>query len=159
LVFHVEVNFSSFPFGAGFGQEGRDQAQEGSFIGKEAGHAGAAFDFLVDALDGVGGAQAPLMGRRQRKNGQALRQVFFHPGGEFRSGDGVAGHHFFEAQIGRHAAGGVEDAADGFGHFGALVQFGHVGLGILLEVELAALPGARRETQPCARPAVRRGRR
>ena len=61
MVFHVEVNFSSFPFGAGFGQEGRDQAQEGSFVGKETGDAGAAFDFLVHAFDGVGGAQALLM--------------------------------------------------------------------------------------------------
>jgi len=53
LVFHVEVDFSGFPFFAGLGQQGRDQTQEGRFIGKEAGDAGAAFDFLINALQRV----------------------------------------------------------------------------------------------------------
>ena len=37
MAFHVEVNFPQFPFVAGFGQEGRDQPQEGGFIGEDAG--------------------------------------------------------------------------------------------------------------------------
>ena len=58
MVFHVEVNFAGFPFVAGFAEEGGDEAQEGGFIGEEAGDAGAAFEFLVDAFERVGGAQA-----------------------------------------------------------------------------------------------------
>ena len=62
LVFHVEVDFPGFPFVAGFGQKGGDQAQEGGFIGEDAGHAGAAFEFLVDAFQRIGGAQPILVG-------------------------------------------------------------------------------------------------
>ena len=40
MVFHVEVDFSGFPVVAGLGQEGGDQAEEGFFIGEDAGHAG-----------------------------------------------------------------------------------------------------------------------
>ena len=35
MVFHVEVDFSSFPIVAGLGQESGDQAQEGFFIGDD----------------------------------------------------------------------------------------------------------------------------
>ena len=49
MVFHAEVDCSGFPVVAGLGQEGGDQAEEGMFIGEDAGHAGAAFEFLVDA--------------------------------------------------------------------------------------------------------------
>ena len=55
--FHVEVNFVGLPFIAGFVEQGGDQAQEGGFIGEEAGDAGAAFEFLVDPFQGVAGAQ------------------------------------------------------------------------------------------------------
>jgi hypothetical protein len=37
--------------------------------------------------------------------------------------------------------GAKEDASDGLGGSGALVEARHVGLGVLLEVKLAALPG------------------
>jgi hypothetical protein len=37
LVFHVEVNFSGFPFVASFAQERGDQTQEGFFVGKDPG--------------------------------------------------------------------------------------------------------------------------
>ncbi len=50
LDFHVEVDFSGFPIVAGFAEERRDQAEAGFFIGKDAGDAGAAFEFLVDAF-------------------------------------------------------------------------------------------------------------
>jgi hypothetical protein len=100
LVCHVEVNFSGFPFGAGFGEEGREE----------------------------------------REDGQALGKVGFHPGRQFASGGRVGGDDFLEAQVGGWAVRGVEDAADGLGDRGALVEFGHVGLGILLEIKLSALP-------------------
>ncbi len=53
----------------------------------------------------------------------------------------VAGDDFLEPQFRRRSAGAVEDAADGPGDFGTLVQAWHMRLGVLLEVELAALPG------------------
>src|ERR1035441_9905270 len=47
MVFHVEVNFGGLPFIAEFVEQGGDQAQEGGFIGEEAGDAGAAFEFWL----------------------------------------------------------------------------------------------------------------
>ena len=50
MVFHVEVNSDGLPFIADFVEQGGDQAQEGGFIGEEAGDAGAALEFPVDAF-------------------------------------------------------------------------------------------------------------
>ena len=69
MVFHVEVNFSGFPFLAGFGQQGGDQTQEGGFVRKETGHASAPAQFLVDAFQCVGGAHPTLVGGRQHEDG------------------------------------------------------------------------------------------
>jgi len=137
---HVEVDFSGFPFFAGFDQKGRDQTQEGGFVGKEAGDAGAALEFLIHPFQCVGGAHFLLVRGGQAEDREALREVFLQPGGEFGSTVGVVGDDFLEAGFGGRAAGAVKDAADGTGNFGALVQSGHVGLSVLLEVELAALP-------------------
>ena len=145
MVFHVEVNFSGFPFVAGFGEDGTDEAQERRFIGKEAGDAGAAFEFFIDAFERVAGAQTALVFAGEGEGGKALGEVFFHPGGEFGSGGGVGGDDFFEAGLGGEAIRAIEDGADGVGEGGTLVQAGHIGLGVLLEVELAALPGDARE--------------
>jgi hypothetical protein len=46
----------------------------------------------------------------------------------------------FEPLFGGGAVGAFQDAANGAGHFGALIQTRNVSLGVLLEVELAALP-------------------
>ena len=100
MVFHIEVNFSGFPFVAGFGEDGRDEAQEGSFVGKEAGDAGAAFEFFIDAFERVAGAQAALVVAGEGESGEALREVFLHPGGQFGGGGGVGGDDFFEAGLG-----------------------------------------------------------
>jgi hypothetical protein len=51
----------------------------------------------------------------------------------------------FEARLGGRAVWAIEDGADGLGDGGALVQSWHMGLGILLEMELAALPWGARE--------------
>jgi hypothetical protein len=89
LVFHVEVDFSGFPIVAGFCQEGGDQAQEGRFIGEDAGDARAAFEFLVDALQRVGGAHSFLVGGGQREDRESLRQIFLQPGRQFGRAVGV----------------------------------------------------------------------
>ena len=55
---HVEVSFGGFPVVADFVEHGTDQAQEGGWVWEDAGDAGAAFEFLVDAFERIGGAQA-----------------------------------------------------------------------------------------------------
>ena len=145
MVFQVEVDFSGFPFVAGFGEDGTDEAQEGRFVWKEAGDAGAAFEFFIDAFERVAGAQAALVLAREGESGKALREVFLHPSGEFGSGGGVGGDDFFEAGLGGEPIRAIEHGADGVGDWGALVQARHIGLGVLLEMELAALPGDARE--------------
>ena len=141
MVFHVEVDFSGFPFFAGFGQQGGDQTQEGRFVGKEARHTSAAFDFLIHALQRIGGAQPFLVRHRQGEDGEAQRQVFLQPGGEFGRALGVVRDDLLEPQFGGGAAGTVKDIADGTGDLGALIQTRDMGLGVLLEMELATLPG------------------
>ena len=50
---HVEVSFGGFPIVGRFREEGGDEAEEGGFVWKDAGDAGAAFDFLIDAFEGA----------------------------------------------------------------------------------------------------------
>ena len=141
MVFHVEVDFSGLPFFAGFRQQGRDEPQQRRFVGKKAGDAGAAFGFLIHPLQRVGGAQPFLVGHRQGEDGQAQRQIFLHPGGQFGRALGVVRDDLLEPQLGSGTAGTVKDAADGTGDLGALIQPRDMGLGVLLEVKLATLPG------------------
>jgi len=96
LDLHVEVDFSGFPLLACF-SESCDQAEQGGFIWENAGDTGAALDFLVDALERIGGSQAGLMCWRQRDNGEALRQVFFQPRSKLGSGGSIHGEDFLEA--------------------------------------------------------------
>ena len=131
MVFHVEVDFSSFPVVAGLGQEGGDQAEQGFFIGEDAGHAGAAFEFLVDPFQRIGRAHPLLVGGGQREDREALRQILLHPGREFGSGFGVVGDDLLEPLFGGGATGAFEDAAEGAGDLGALLQARDVSLGVL----------------------------
>jgi len=140
LGFHVEVNFSRFPIVAGFRQEGGDQTEEGRFIREDTGDAGAALEFLIDAFQGVGGAQSFLVGEGQGKDRQTLRQIFFHPSRKFGGAVGVVGDDFLEAGFGSEATGAIKHAADGTGDFLAQLDPGHIRLGVLLQVKLAALP-------------------
>ena len=64
------------------------------------------------------------------------------PGGEFGRCFAVGFDEFGELGFGVGAIFGVEDPADVFSDFLFEVFGGDVGLGVLLEVELAALPGA-----------------
>ena len=50
MVFHVEVDFSSFQIVAGLGQESGDQAQEGFFIGDDRTHLSGPLRVLVCEL-------------------------------------------------------------------------------------------------------------
>jgi hypothetical protein len=51
---------------------------------------GAAFEPPVDALERVAGASAALMLARAGEGGETLRDIFFHPRGEFGGGRGFA---------------------------------------------------------------------
>ena len=73
--------------------------------------------------------------------GEALRNIFLDPRGELWGGGGVQGDDFLEAALSGGKIGAEEDAAYGFSDSSALVQSRHVGLCVLLEVELAPLPG------------------
>ena len=140
MVFHVEVDFSGFPIVAGFAQERGDQAEEGFFIGEDAGDTGAAFEFLVDALQRVGSAHSFLMGRGQREHREPLRQIFLQPPNEFGGALGIVRDDLLEPLLRGWATGTIEDTAEGAGDFGALVQAWDIRLGVLLEMKLAALP-------------------
>ena len=137
---HVEVDFGGEPFVDMLAEEGGDEAQEAGFVGEEGGDVGAAFEFLIDALDGVAGAHAPVMGGREGVNGEALREVLLHPAGEFGGGFGIKGDALLEPCLGGGQIRRVEDGADAFGHFLTHVEARDVGRGVLLEMELAALP-------------------
>ena len=145
LGFHVEVNFSGFPFVTGLGQDGADQAEEGGFDGKEAGDAGAAFEFLINPFERVGGAQAAVVGAGKGKDGEALREVFLHPRGELGGGFGVGGGDLLEPGLGGESVRAIEDGADVARDGGTLVHARHMRLGVLLEMKLAALPGDARK--------------
>ena len=67
--FHVEVDGSGFPLVAGFDQERRDQAQEGFFIRKNAGDAGAALEEFIERT-------APLINPANQGSEHALNH---HP--------------------------------------------------------------------------------
>src|ERR1035441_9829149 len=105
MVFHGEVNFGGLPFVAEFIEQGGDQAQEGGFIGEEAGDAGAALEFLVDPFQSVVGAQSELVGEWQGEDGETLGQIGFHPGGAVGSAGGIVGHDFFLASVSGRVAG------------------------------------------------------
>ena len=140
MVFHVEVSFSGFPFFTGLGQERADEAQQGGFVGKQTRDAGAAFEFHVDPFQRVARAQPALMRGGKGEDGQTLREIFLHPVGQPGRGGGVSGNDFLEPGLGAGQVGAVENAANGLGNFGALIQARDISLGILLEMELAALP-------------------
>jgi hypothetical protein len=67
-------------------------------------------------------------------------------------GAGVAGDDLFEAALCGGEIRAEEDAAHGFGDSGPLVEARDVGLGVLLEMELAALPGDGGEDRGTGRP-------
>jgi hypothetical protein len=59
---HVEVNFSGEPLFADFAKQGGDEAEQGCFVWKKGGDAGSAFEFLINAFDGVTCAHAVVVG-------------------------------------------------------------------------------------------------
>ena len=81
----------------------------------------------------------------EREDSEALGDIFLHPGGKFGSSLGVGGDEMIEAGLSRGEIGAIEDGADVRSHTGAPIETGNISLGVLLEVELATLPGNRGE--------------
>ena len=151
MAFHAEVDSSCFPFLALLFEERADQAQQGGLIGEESRDSSPAFELHVDPFEGIGGSEAALMGLWEVKDGEAHGEILLHPGCKFGMGGGVAGDERLESGLGSGQIRAVEDGADVMGDSGALVQAGDVGLGVLLEMELAALPGHGWEDRPAGR--------
>lgn len=128
-----------------FAENGGDQAQEGGLVGEDGGDASPALDFSVETLDGVAGAQAALVSSRQGKDGEAIGDVSFHPVGELRVGFGIDSDKFCGLGTSRIGVVRVENAPDVGGDFRAYGGTGDIGVDVLLEVELAALPRHTRE--------------
>lgn len=128
------------PFFADFHNDGRYQAQARGLVGEKSGHAGTATDFPVKAFQAIGGAKQPTLAGGKGEDRQALGQVMLHPDGQFRGQPGVFLHRLFKKGFGIEQVGSVENGADVSGHLGFHVLLGHISLGILLEMELAALP-------------------
>ena len=137
---HVEVDFSGEPLFADFTEESGDETEQGGFVWTEGGDAGSASEFLIDAFDGVACAHAALVGSWEGEGREAFGDVCFHPGGKFWGRLGVGLHQGFEAGLGGDEIRAVEDGTDIGGHAGAHFETGDVSLGVLLEMELAALP-------------------
>lgn len=140
--FGLEVDFARFPFFGDLDDDAGDQPKQGGFVGEESDDPGAALDLRVERLAHVGGAQALATRFREAENGESFRDVLLGPGGEFGRALFVGFNKLGELGFGLGAVFGVEDAADLVGDFLFEILGGDVGLGVLLEVELATLPRA-----------------
>lgn len=157
LVLPVEVHGSGFPFVADFGQAGGDEAFAGLLVGAAGGDAGAALAFWVASFQAVGGAAFFALGGWQGQDGEAVRPVGFEPVGEVGSGVFVFCGEGFEAALGFRQIGSLPEGTEVGGDLLAPVAVGDEGQGVLLEMQLATLPGAAR-TAGGGRPGVRPGR-
>ncbi len=92
---HIEVNFSDFPLIGDFDQQRGYQAQARRLIGEYSGDPSAPFEFHVHPFDGVAGAPAALVSRREAKDREPLREVRLHPGSQLRGAFGVSGDGLF----------------------------------------------------------------
>ena len=82
------------------------------------------------------------MGLGKGEDGEAFGEILLGPGGELGLAFAVGFHEVFEAIIGMGSIIGVENNFDVRGDFAFEVLLGDVFLGVLLEVELASLPGS-----------------
>ena len=139
--FHVEVDLCGFPVFGYFDQHGADKSQERVVVGEQCGDSRSTFDFLVDAFEHIGSSQPASVGGREGEDGQVLRNVLLQPGCQFGGGFLVFGESLLQQLLSGGAIGSVEDAADVGGDLFSHADFGHVMDSILVQMELAALPG------------------
>ena len=140
-VFQVEIDFPGHPVLVALGQQGGDETQAGRGIGEDGGHASAALDLAIDAFEAVGGAQARPLRQRQLEDRKAFRQVVLGPLGELGCIGAPRLDRLLQEALGLGAIRGIEDRPNPLRHGFALIEAGDIGLGVLLQVKLAALPG------------------
>ena len=134
-------------------QSGNETQTRGG-IGEDRSDACAALDLAVDTFEAVGGAQAGALAVRQVEDGEALGQIFLGSLGELWSLGFPGVQRLPQEPFGLGLVERIEDRAEAQGHGFVLVQTRDVSLGILLQMELAALP--RHAGQGC--PALSRRR-
>lgn len=149
VFFEAQVSLSRFPLIADLHQHGRDESQSGRFRREESGDASASLHLLVHSLQAVGRSQQPPMRLRQAEDRQPLGQVRLHPRRQFGRTTLVTRYHLPELLVCRRSIRRVKDAAD-VGRYGEAVfggdrglhlLLGHIGLRVLLQMELTALLG------------------
>ena len=140
--FGLEVDFAGFPFLGDLDDDAGHQAKQRGLVGEEADDTGAALDLRVERLAHIGGAQAQATRFGEAESGESFRDVLLGPGGEFGRALLVSFDEFGELGFGMGPVFGVEDTADFSGDLLLEILGGDMSLGVLLEVELAALPGA-----------------
>ena len=85
------------------------------------------------------------MGRGKTENGQSLGHIVLDPIGKLWSFDLKLFDHLLESFLSFGQIWRVKNGANGLSDFSPHVHLGNKGLGILLKVKLAALPGSARK--------------
>lgn len=88
----------------------------------------------------------------QVKDGEPLREVFFHPCRQLGSLGNVFGDDGFETRLSRWAIGRVKDGANVLGDLGTEFHPRNVSLSVLLKMKLTPLPRNRRKHSSAGRP-------
>src|SRR5690606_37691930 len=102
-------------------------------------------DLPIRSLQGVRSPQLLPRFPRELEDREALLQILLHPLRQFRSPPGIGFDGFRQFGSGVLHVHCVPNVPDGLAHLGPHFHLGDIGLGILSQVELAALPKHRWE--------------
>jgi len=140
LQVEVEIDLAGHPLVVEFGEESADEAQTKICVGKDAGHPGASAQLPVDALQSIGGAQRMRRAAGKSKTARLSGMAVSTHSASF----GCSLPHFqgdLQEPFGLRPVGRVKDGAHLGGHRLLGLLAGDELAGILLQMELAALPG------------------
>jgi len=101
----------------------------------------APFDLSIEPLEQVSRPDAALMTSRKAENRPSFREIGFHPVSQARSLGCVLLDGFSQPGFCGGSIGSGKDGADIVSHFAQHALSRYVSLRILLQMELAALPG------------------
>lgn len=107
-----------------FLQDGADQTQAGSLLGKNTIYLCATVYLLVNPPQTVGHTDSTPVFCRKREDGQTFRKVLFHPVSQARSGFGVLLDRFGQVNLGSSPVCGVENGVNVVSHFGQHIARG-----------------------------------
>ncbi len=106
----------------------------------------------MQTFHGVGGAQRSPKGGGKSKDRETFREVIGHPLRQTRSALLVFHNGSGKVGLGSGTVWCIEDGANVCSDFGLHLLAGHIALRILLEMELAALPGNATEDRDASCP-------